>query len=71
MVTMSNARPPNDPPTAGPRETLLEAPAPAVVDKVLEGVPPATVVMPLREDGLGDVDVAPAEDEEVEGMTRK
>jgi len=66
-ITSKSAKPPNDPPTAAPIETLLEsnwAPAPAVV-----------VVLESVEDGLGGIvmtDVIPAEDDdEEEGITRK
>ena len=68
---MSNARPPNVPPTTGPRETLVDwvwAPALAVVDESAVD----TVVETVEDDGVDDgvddkvdVDVAPA------GMTRK
>ena len=68
---MSNARPPNIPPTAPPiigalfnRDWLSEPVTVVVVDKVLD------VIVPV--DGNVDVDVTPTEDEVVvEGMTRK
>ena len=64
IAIMSNARPPNVPPTIRPIGTLDWVMALGVVDESA----PDTVVEAVRDDGLDDmtdVDVAPA------GMTRK